>query len=212
MDRAHYGDQEILTERERNGLHDDELDADIILLVLLIFFRMLYLRKWLQPKLRYSVRRATTREGEVYVENVLKQDRLHFRQLYRMYPETFLKLCVHLREQTNLCDTKCISVEEMVATFLLVVGQNSRYCYTKDTFNRSMFAISRNFHKVLRALNQIAPSLMAKPEVAVPAKIRESTRFYPYFKVYPPYSYVLIFHYLSWNITFIVYLGLCWTY
>jgi len=72
----------------------------------------------------------------------------------------------------------------MVATFLLVVGQNSRYCYTKDTFNRSTFATSVNFHKVLRALNQIAPSLMAKPEIAVPRKIRKSTRFYPYFKVY----------------------------
>ncbi|CAH8274839.1 unnamed protein product [Arabidopsis lyrata] len=32
MDRAHHGDQEVLEERERNALHDDELDADIILL------------------------------------------------------------------------------------------------------------------------------------------------------------------------------------
>ena len=96
----------------------------------------------------------------------------------------FLKLCEQLQEQTSLCDTKDISVEEMVATFLLVVGQNSRYCYTKNTFNRSTFATSVNFHKVLRALNQIAPSLMAKPEIAVPRKIRESTRLYPYFKVY----------------------------
>lgn len=109
---------------------------------------------------------------------------MHFRQLCRIYPQIFLKLCEQLRELTSLCDTKYISVEEMVATFLLVVGQNSRYCYTKDTFNRSTFATSVNFHKVLRALNQIAPSLMAKPEIAVPRKIRESTRLYPYFKVY----------------------------
>jgi len=109
---------------------------------------------------------------------------MHFRQLCRIYPQIFLKLCEQLRELTSLCDTKYISVEEMVATFLLVVGQNSRYCYTKDTFNRSTFATSVNFHKVLLTLNQIALSVMAKPEIAVPRKIRESTKFYLYFKVY----------------------------
>ncbi|CAL9001841.1 unnamed protein product, partial [Prunus brigantina] len=41
---------------------------------------------------------------------------------------------------------------------------------------------SENFHKILKALNSIASDLMAKPGLAVPAKIRESTRFYPYFK------------------------------
>jgi len=50
MYRAHHGDQEVLEETERNVLHDDELDADIILLVLLISFRMLYLRKCLRHR------------------------------------------------------------------------------------------------------------------------------------------------------------------
>ncbi|XP_026421779.1 uncharacterized protein LOC113317874, partial [Papaver somniferum] len=35
---------------------------------------------------------------------------------------------------------------------------------------------------MLRALNSIAPRMMAKPTSATPFKIRESTRFYPYFK------------------------------
>lgn len=35
---------------------------------------------------------------------------------------------------------------------------------------------STNFHKVLRALNTLAPSLMAKPTHTVPAKISKSTR------------------------------------
>ena len=62
-----------------------------------------------------------------------------------MYPNIFLKLCNLLREKTSLTDTRYISLEEMVASFLLVVGQNSRYCYTRDTFKRSKFAISENF-------------------------------------------------------------------
>ncbi|XP_021808760.1 uncharacterized protein LOC110752418 isoform X2 [Prunus avium] len=51
-----------------------------------------------------------------------------------------------------------------------------------NTLGRSQFAASENFHKILKALNSIASDLMAKPGPAVPAKIRESTRFYPYFK------------------------------
>ena len=75
-----------------------------------------------------------------------------------------------------LQDTRFICIEEMLATFLLTVGQNSRYCLISKTFERSHFTTSQNFNKVLRALNTIAVDLMAKPGVAVPEKIRESTR------------------------------------
>ncbi|XP_021824394.1 uncharacterized protein LOC110765565 [Prunus avium] len=48
--------------------------------------------------------------------------------------------------------------------------------------DRSHFATSKNFNRVLKALNTLAPEMLAKPRSEVPAKIRESTRFYPYFK------------------------------
>ncbi|CAL9019176.1 unnamed protein product [Prunus brigantina] len=117
-----------------------------------------------------------------YINKVLNEDPQHFRQLYRMYPDVFLKLCGIIREKTHLHDTRFICIEEMLATFLLTVGQNSRYCQTRDTFERSHFTTSKNFNKVLKALNTIAPEMMVKPGSTVPAKIRESTRFYPYFK------------------------------
>ncbi|XP_040865002.1 uncharacterized protein [Glycine max] len=63
-----------------------------------------------------------------------------------------------------------------------IVGQNTRYCVIRNTFGRSQFATSENFHKILKALNSLAPDLMVRPGSTVPAKIRESTRFYPYFK------------------------------
>ncbi|KAL6275417.1 hypothetical protein ACE6H2_019018 [Prunus campanulata] len=62
------------------------------------------------------------------------------------------------------------------------VGQNSRYCQTRDTFERSHFTTSKNFNKVLKALNTIAPEMMVKPGSTVLAKIRESTRFKIYDK------------------------------
>ncbi|XP_019158190.1 PREDICTED: uncharacterized protein LOC109154905 [Ipomoea nil] len=127
-------------------------------------------------------RRPITSRGYNYIQNVLAEDSDNFRQVYRMYPNVFLKLCHIIREKTLLKDTRYITVEEMVATFLLTVGQNSRYCHTRETFYRSHFATSKNFNKVLKALNTIAPEMMVKPSFTVPTRIRESTRFYPYFK------------------------------
>eukprot|EP00256_Glycine_max_P058088 XP_014626108.1 uncharacterized protein LOC106796976 [Glycine max] len=99
-----------------------------------------------------------------------------------MYPDVFRKLCTIIREKTPLEDTRFICVEEMLASFLQIVGQNTRYCVIRNTFGRSQFATSENFHKILKALNSLAPDLMVRPGSTVPAKIRESTRFYPYFK------------------------------
>ncbi|KAK3219588.1 hypothetical protein Dsin_013558 [Dipteronia sinensis] len=44
------------------------------------------------------------------------------------------------------------------------------------------FATSENFHKMLKALNTLSKDMMAKPGPVVPAKIRENTKFFPYFK------------------------------
>ncbi|KAH6835179.1 nuclease HARBI1-like protein [Perilla frutescens var. hirtella] len=70
----------------------------------------------------------------------------------------------------------------MVATFLIIVGHNDRYCNVHQRFGRSHFATSQNFNKTLKALNTIAPDMMVKPSTEIPAKIQESTRFMPFFK------------------------------
>ncbi|KAL2465736.1 putative harbinger transposase-derived nuclease [Abeliophyllum distichum] len=58
----------------------------------------------------------------------------------------------------------------MLATFLLTVGQNSRYCLTRKTFGRAHSTSSRNFNKILKALNTIASDMMVKPGSTVPSK------------------------------------------
>lgn len=133
-------------------------------------------------RIERPMRRPVTLFGYNYIRRVLRQDPEDFRRSYRMYPDIFLKLCCIIRETTSLCDTRCVSIEEMLGTFLLVVGQSSRYCTIRDTFGRSRWTVSKNFNRMLRALNSIAPRMMAKPTSATPFKIRESTRFYPYFK------------------------------
>ncbi|WCJ38243.1 hypothetical protein M5689_019315 [Euphorbia peplus] len=126
-------------------------------------------------------RRPITRIGYNFIHNMIKGDPQDFRELHRMYPDAFLKLCTIIREKTLLEDTRYMCVEEIVATFLLVVGHNDRYCNVRQRC-RSHFATSQNFNKTLKALNTIAPEMMVKPSIGIPAKIRESTRFNPFFK------------------------------
>ncbi|XP_057803138.1 uncharacterized protein LOC131018433 [Salvia miltiorrhiza] len=109
-------------------------------------------------------------------------DPSQFRQLYRMYPNVFIKLCQIIRKKAHVDDTRYTNVEEMLATFLIIVGHNNRYCNVRERFGRSHFAASQNFNKILRALNTIASDMMVKPTGTILAKIRESTRFNPYFK------------------------------
>ncbi|WZY69493.1 hypothetical protein YC2023_001733 [Brassica napus] len=146
MNPEFLGQQETSDDKETYMSHEDEeLDVHITLLVLLIFRQLMCLKKRqreLQLQIERPIRRVITRAGQDYIESVLKEDPLHFRELYRMYPDIFLKLCNLIREKTGLTDTRYISFEEMVASFLLIVGQNARYCYTRDTFKRSKFAKS----------------------------------------------------------------------
>ncbi|XP_074337668.1 uncharacterized protein LOC141674864 [Apium graveolens] len=131
---------------------------------------------------RSLTRRPVNSRGYEYIHGVLNEDLEHFRKLYRMYPQVSLKLSKIIREKTTLKYTRYICIEEMLATFLLVVGQNSRYSHIGETFNRSHFSTSQNFNKILKVLNKIAVDFMVKPGSSTPEKIRESTRFFPYFK------------------------------
>ena len=61
-----------------------------------------------------------------------------------MYSSVFWKLYNIIREKTLLQDTRFISVKEMLASFLLIVGQNSQYCVVRKTFGRDLEGIKHN--------------------------------------------------------------------
>ncbi|KAG5035808.1 hypothetical protein JHK87_010718 [Glycine soja] len=81
---------------------------------------------------RPLTRRQITSRGYDYIHKALNDDPAIFRQVYRMYPDVFRKLCTIIREKTPLEDTRFICVEEMLASFLQIVGQNTRYCSIAD--------------------------------------------------------------------------------
>lgn len=177
MDRIVYENEEMQARSKRKRMTNFKIDVDILLLVLSI------IAKIQTPQVPRLIRRPTTRLGHEYIQKALDEDPQQFRVLYRMYPDVFLKLCSIIRVKMGIRDTRNVSVEEMLATFLFIVGQNSRYIGVQDRFRRSRFSISTSFNTILKVLNALAPSYMAKPGTTAPMKIRDSTRFYPYFKV-----------------------------
>ena len=101
-------------------------------------------------------RQLITSSRYEYTHKILNEDPKHFRQIYRMYHNVFLKICNIIRERKPLQDTRFICIEEMLVVFLLTVGQNFKYYLVHKTFGQSHFTISQCFNKILRTLNKVA--------------------------------------------------------
>ncbi|XP_020262085.1 uncharacterized protein LOC109838046 isoform X3 [Asparagus officinalis] len=127
-------------------------------------------------------RHGNTDLGLQYLKSKMDSNPRDFRRIYRMPLNYFMKLCMVLRERGHLQDTRYISVEKMVAIFLLTVTQNQRYCITTERFDRSRFAVSVCFNKALQTLVSLAPCRMAPPPTEPPEKVTSESRFWPYFK------------------------------
>ncbi|CAL9005066.1 unnamed protein product, partial [Prunus brigantina] len=128
---------------EEEEMDDEEIDEEfyeaMYISVMAIYALMHVLNQFLIMMRGEQVERPLTRRritsiGYDYIHQALNDDPAIFRQVYRMYPDVFRKLCTILREKTLLEDTRFICVEEMLASFLQIVGQNTRYCVIRNTF------------------------------------------------------------------------------
>ena len=76
-----------------------------------------------------------------------------------------------------------MSVEEHVARFLHIVGNDMRNTMVSFIYGRAKSTTSRCFHKVLRAVVALETYYIQQPKGdVVPKEIQEKKRFYPYFK------------------------------
>jgi hypothetical protein len=75
------------------------------------------------------------------------------------------------------------TIEEQVAMFLHVVGHNQRFRVVHQNFRRSIETVSRYFREVLYAIGELRQEMIRAPSNETSLKIRNSRRWYPYFKV-----------------------------
>ena len=103
--------------------------------------------------------------------------------MLRMKRAPFARLVQTFRSKGLLEDSIHTSVDEKLAMFLHIVGQNQRFGVIHDMFRRSMETISRYFKQVLYDVWELGGEMIKSPTGRTPTKIRTSPRWYPYFKV-----------------------------
>ncbi|XP_057995699.1 uncharacterized protein LOC131175425 [Hevea brasiliensis] len=103
--------------------------------------------------------------------------------IVRMGPVAFAEFCGKIRATGLLKDFRHSTVEEQLAKFLHILGQNFKNSVLGFYFHRSGETISRHFHNVLRAVVALEAEFLSLPnETEVPPQILNNNRFYLYFK------------------------------
>ena len=76
-----------------------------------------------------------------------------------------------------------MSVTKQVLMFCHIIGHNVRFCVIGSRFRRSTVTIHKYFKVILRGVLKLYRALIRLPREDTPPEIRNSRRFYPYFKV-----------------------------
>jgi hypothetical protein len=87
------------------------------------------------------------------------------RDIIRMSPAAFMKLCEKLRSTGIVKDSTKATIEEKVAKFLHIVGHNVKNRTVSFFFHRSGETVSRHFHSVLRAIISLVDEFIVQPTV-----------------------------------------------
>ena len=104
----------------------------------------------------------------------------------RIKPIAFHHLCHILTEGEHIRPTIHMSVTEQVFIFLHIIGHNVRFRVIGNRIYRSTETVHRYFKVVLRGVLKLYRALIKLRSEDTPLEIRNSRRFYPYFKVNIP--------------------------
>ena len=149
-----------------------------ILLVGVALLRKLRCRRL--PRAPY-VNHAAKREH--YINSILHESERHCVNQIRMKPIAFHHLCHILIKGENVCPTIHMSVTEQMPMFCHIIGHNVRFRVIGSRFHKSTKTVHRYFKVVLRGVLKLYRVLIRQPSEDIPLEIRNSRRFYPYFKV-----------------------------
>ena len=122
-------------------------------------------------------------EREEYINSVLHGTEINCVNQLRMKPIAFHRLCHILIEGEHVRPTIHMSVTEQVFIFLHIIGHNVRFRVMGSRIYRSTETVHRYFKVVLRGVLKLYRALIRLRSEDTPQEIRNSRRFYPYFKV-----------------------------
>ena len=124
-----------------------------------------------------------TAERKYYKNSIPHESERHCVSQIRMKPITFQQLFHILTEGEHVRPTVHMSVTKQVLIFLHIIGHNVRFRVIGSRFHRSTKTVHKYFKVVLREVIKLYRALIRLPGEDTPLEIRDSRRFYPYFKV-----------------------------
>ena len=151
-----------------------------VLLVGVTLLRKLRRRRRRLPRAPY-VNHAAQREK--YINSVLHGTKIYCVNQLRMKPIAFHHLCHILTEGEHVRSAIHMSVSAQVLIFLHIIGHNVRFRVMGSQIYRSTETVHRYFKVVLRGVLKLYRSLIRLRSEDTLLEIRNSRRFYPYFKI-----------------------------
>ena len=125
-------------------------------------------------------------EREEYINSILHGIEGHCVNQIRMKPIAFHNLCHILTEGEYVRPTIHMSITEQVFIFLHIICHNVRFRVIGSRIYRSTETVHRYFKVVPREVLKLYRALIRLRSEDTPLEIRNSRRFYPYFKVNIP--------------------------
>ena len=163
--------------------------ATILALVAFVLLVGVTLLKTLRRKHRQLPRAPYVNhavEREEYINSILHGSEGHCVNQNRIKPIAFHHLCHILTEGEHVRPTIHMSVTEQVFIFLHIIGHNVRFRVIGNRIYKSTETVHRYFKVVLRGVLKLYRALIKLRSEDTPLEIRNSRRFYPYFKVNIP--------------------------
>ena len=151
-----------------------------VLLVRIALLRKLRRRRRRLPRTPYVNHAA---EREEYINSILHGSERYCVNQIRMKSIAFHHLCHILTEGEHVCPTIHMFVTEQVFIFLHIIGHNMRFRVMGSRIYRSTETIHRYFKVILRGVLKLYRDLIRLRSEDTPQEIKNSRRFYPYFKV-----------------------------
>ncbi|KNE97466.1 hypothetical protein PSTG_09300 [Puccinia striiformis f. sp. tritici PST-78] len=120
--------------------------------------------------------------GDAYVKHLLNGNRLRAQSMLRLSIDVFRICSDELLSLGVEPVSKLLGMDEQLAIFLYIVGQNGTNRQTQDRFQHSGETISRVFHHIIYLFLQLQKKYIVTPPVNVAHEsILENQKFSPFF-------------------------------
>ncbi|KAG2284121.1 hypothetical protein Bca52824_055341 [Brassica carinata] len=177
-----------LRSRGIQNLNEDEL------MELMLLEEEEFLQRYMHPILEYyktnffkEPMNKDWGNGWKLIRGQIYHNEVSCRTLIRMSSEAFIRLCKVLQTKYELQESNNIKVDESVAIFLILCGQNDTQRDIGLRFGHAQETICRKFHYVLGAVVQLAVDYL-RPRTtrefeAISNSLHGDKRYSPYFNV-----------------------------